>query len=335
MPAQTFSEFWSAQHRDLPLPAPSAIAGRLYVLTGGNHGIGLEAAKHLVRMSASRVIISSRSLANGAAAVAEIERDTGITGKVEAWQLDLGNFDSVKQFAKKVEGLERVDAVIENASIATDFWTVREGIETSVAVNIVGTFLLGVLVYSKLVESGKKFGTKTSLTVVGSNAAFFSVGVLEKVEGDILQAYNTKGKVDIGGRYEHTKLIQFYILRELATQLPYEKAGVVINCISPGLCNTGLARNASLKTRFHVRAMNILLGRTAEMGSRTLLHAATVGPESHGKYVADCQVSDHYVPEWVTDESGRNIQKRLWKELSGMLNDIEPGCLIRALSKAR
>ena len=200
MPTQTFYEFWSAQRRDLPLPSPSAIKGRVYVITGGNHGIGLEAAKHFVRMSAIRVIISSRSLANGEAAIAEIERDTGILGVAEVWQLDLGDFDNVKEFAKRVDALERVDAVIENASIATDFWSVKEGMETSVAVNVVGTFLLGVLVHPKLAESAKRFGTETCLTVVGSNAAFFSVGVLEKIEGDILEAYNTKGEIDIGGR---------------------------------------------------------------------------------------------------------------------------------------
>ncbi|KAH8902365.1 NAD(P)-binding protein [Coniochaeta sp. PMI_546] len=332
---QSFFEFWASQRIDLPIvPTPSTIHGGTYIVTGGNHGLGLQAAKHLVRLTASRVILSSRSLAKGEAALAEIERDTGIRGVAEVWQLDLGNFASVKAFAKKAMGLERIDALIENASIALDRWTESEGMETTIAVNVVGTFLLGVLVFPKLVESGKKFGITPHLSIVGSGAGFHSVGVLEGIEGDILKVLNTKDAVPMSGRYEHTKLLQLYIFRELAALLPYSKTGVVINYLSPGLCNTGLDRHASLRARLWVRALNLLLGRTPEMGSRTLLHVAVAGPESHGKYCADCGVKEQYVPEWVYNDTGKDIQERLWKEVSGMLNDIEPGCVERAISKA-
>jgi NAD(P)-dependent dehydrogenase (short-subunit alcohol dehydrogenase family) len=93
-------------------------------------------------------------------------------------------------------------------------------------------------------------------------------------------------------RYDSSKLLQLYVFRELATGLPYDKTGVVINYVDPGVCNTGLARNASLKTRVTVRTANLLLGRTPEMGSRTLLHGATAGPESHGKYCNTCAVQE-------------------------------------------
>jgi hypothetical protein len=92
-------------------------------------------------------------------------------------------------------------------------------------------------------------------------------------------------------RYHSTKLLQLYLFRELSTLLPYSKTGVVINYLSPGLCNTGLARHASWRTWLAVRSLNLLCGRTAEMGSRTLLHAAVARPESHGKFVADCEIS--------------------------------------------
>lgn len=35
--------------------------------------------------------------------------------------------------------------------------------------------------------------------------------------------------------------------------------------------------------------MKALLARTTEGGSRTLVHAAVVGMESHGKYLSECQ----------------------------------------------
>jgi NAD(P)-dependent dehydrogenase (short-subunit alcohol dehydrogenase family) len=198
---QTFSKFWADQRTDIPIvPTPSAVHGGTYIITGGNHGLGLQAAKHLVRLTAGRVIISSRSLPAGEAAVAEIERDTGIHGVVEVWQLDLSNFASVKAFAKRATGLERIDALIENASIALDYWTESEGMETSIAVNIVGTFLLGLMVFPKLEESGRKFGITPHLSVVGSGAGFYAVGALEGIDGDILKTLNTKGALPMAGR---------------------------------------------------------------------------------------------------------------------------------------
>lgn len=182
-------EFLTTQYTKLPIvPTPSSINGGVYIVTGGNHGLGLECVKHLVRLTASRVIFSSRSLTNGQEALAQIEDATGIKGVAEVWQLDLSNFGSVKAFAEKVKRLERVDALIENASIALDTWSVAEGLETTVAVNVVGTFLLGLLVYPKLVESGRKYGITPHLTIVGSSTAFYCTGLLEKIDGDILDA---------------------------------------------------------------------------------------------------------------------------------------------------
>lgn len=89
-----------------------------------------------------------------------------------------------------------------------------------------------------------------------------------------------------------TKLLQIYAVRELATQLPQTKTGVVINLLSPGLCTTNLTQYASLKTRIQVGLLRLLFARTAEMGSRTLLHAAVAGPESHAQYLSDCAIKE-------------------------------------------
>ena len=93
----------------------------------------------------------------------------------------------MKDFAKKVQSLDRVNAIVENASIALDTYTVSEGLETTLTVNVVSTFLLAVLVYPKLQDTAKKLGTKTNLEIVGSGTAFDEVGVLEGNEGDILE----------------------------------------------------------------------------------------------------------------------------------------------------
>lgn len=199
MPVSTW-DILKSQYTNLPIVlTPDTVKGRVYIVTGGNNGLGLECVKHLVRLTASRVIFTCRDVAKGREALAVIESETGIKGVAEAWELDLGDFNSVKAFAKRVNTLERVDAIIESASLALEFWTVTEGMETSIAVNIVGTFLLALLVFPKLRESGKRYGITPHLTIIGSTVGFDAVGVLETIDGDILDALNTEGRFSLAG----------------------------------------------------------------------------------------------------------------------------------------
>jgi len=89
--------------------------GKTVIVTGANVGLGYEAAKHFVRLGAAKVILAVRSLDKGDAAAKSIEAEEHRSGVVEVWELDLGRYESVKKFAKRVDGLDRVDAVIENA----------------------------------------------------------------------------------------------------------------------------------------------------------------------------------------------------------------------------
>jgi hypothetical protein len=62
--------------------------------------------------------------------------------------------------------------------------------------------------------------------------------------------------------------------------------------VAPGLCSTGLDRHRKIGFRIFVNVLRLLMGRTAEMGSRTLLHGAVAGPESHGQWLTSCAVNE-------------------------------------------
>ncbi|KAE9969809.1 hypothetical protein BLS_005214 [Venturia inaequalis] len=70
-------------------------------------------------ITARLVILACRNEAKGWSAKATIEKTTGRTGVVEVWPLDLASFDSVKEFCKRIEDIDRVDIFIANAGIAT------------------------------------------------------------------------------------------------------------------------------------------------------------------------------------------------------------------------
>ena len=66
-----------------------------------------------------------------------------------------------------------------------------------------------------------------------------------------------------------------------------------------------------------------LIGRTAEEGSRTLVHAALADESTHGRYVSECRIKSE--SRFVRSEAGKAVEWRLWSELIGMLEGIQPG----------
>ena len=82
--------------------------GRRIVITGGNSGIGLAAARVLSGAGAL-VIIAVRDQAKGQRAASEIGDDT------EVRALDLADLNSVRAFA--AETIEPIDVLINNAGV--------------------------------------------------------------------------------------------------------------------------------------------------------------------------------------------------------------------------
>jgi NAD(P)-dependent dehydrogenase (short-subunit alcohol dehydrogenase family) len=162
------------QYAKLPVLANSStFSGQTFIVTGANNGLGLETARHLVRCSASRVILAVRNMNAGEKAKADIERTTGRKGVAEVWFLDLSSSDSVKNFASRAtKELERIDGLIENAGVLLDSWTNAEGMETSMTVNVVNTMFLAILMMPKLMASAREFGNKPRVVFLVSALGF-------------------------------------------------------------------------------------------------------------------------------------------------------------------
>lgn len=164
----------ATQPHNLPLlVTPETCRGRTYIITGANTGLGLEAARHLVCLGSASVIMAVRDLSSGLRALADIESSTGISGVAQVWELDLSSYASVIAFAKRaIEELDRIDAVIENAGVASGERIMKEGHLITITVNVISTVLLGVLLFPKLKESGERFRTLPHLVIVTSRVSF-------------------------------------------------------------------------------------------------------------------------------------------------------------------
>lgn len=154
----------------LTLPYPTTkFTGQTIIVTGSNTGLGLEAARHFVRLDASHVILAVRSLAKGRAAAHSIRESTQRSGVVDVWELDLASYASVQTFADRVHReLETLHVVVENAGILTREFSMAEEDERNITVNVVSTLMLGILLLPKLRETAVKTGRKPVLTFTGS-----------------------------------------------------------------------------------------------------------------------------------------------------------------------
>ena len=91
-------------------------------------------------------------------------------------------------------------------------------------------------------------------------------------------------------RYQVSKLLEVYPARELAARANQSgKSGVIVNYLNPGLCHSELARDAG----WFLYIMKLILARTTEQGSRTLVHAALAGEETNGQYLSNCKIAQY------------------------------------------
>lgn len=162
-----FDEFPFSQFFHVPEQNQS-FASKTIIVTGSNIGLGLEAARHFVNLNAARVILAVRSIKKGEDAKADIEASTGKVGVVEVWQLDMSNYSNIQEFAKKAQSLDRLDAVVENAGVAMQTYESAEGTEITVAINVIGTFLLAANLLPILRKSAEKTGEVPRLAIVSS-----------------------------------------------------------------------------------------------------------------------------------------------------------------------
>lgn len=166
-----FAKFLYSQLFVTPAYPTHDFSGKTVVITGANVGLGLEAARHIARLNCQKLVVGVRSISKGQKAKESILASTRrADDNIEVWELDLGQASSVQAFARRIQTLERVDVVIENAALGVSEWNVLEGYESVVKVNVISTLQLALHVLPKLRETAAKFSTETHLTIVTSEA---------------------------------------------------------------------------------------------------------------------------------------------------------------------
>ena len=131
--------------------------------------------------------------------------------------------------------------------------------------------------------------------------------------------------IHLRGRYRVSKLLEVLFVRELVSRLndKSSKPPVTIDLINPGLCATNIAEGDSLGYQIFILILCWTIASSAEVGSRTLVHGASTGPESHGEYMNDGQNQD--VEKWIYEDVGKRAQRKVFEQTMKVLETRMPG----------
>ncbi|KAF3480834.1 uncharacterized protein GIQ15_06181 [Arthroderma uncinatum] len=280
----------------LPVPKHD-FTGQTIVITGGNAGLGLEAARYFLKLNASEVVLGVRTLSKGEKAVQNLEKSTGRAGLIRVFQIDMENSVSVREFAAAVSKLPRVDVLLLNAGKMEQKFYIAEEDESTITVNVVNTMLLALLLLPKLRSSAVDSGSIPRLCIVASDRHVMTNLPQWKTPNTFatLRKETRSGPDD---RYYVSKLLQVLCMRALAADTAAKSPRVVVNAFTPGYCLTGLVNKMTGLWGLQLQIMKIL-ARTAEEGSRTLIHAASLGWEGHGQYLNDCKIDERALSKFV------------------------------------
>lgn len=198
-----------------------------------------------------------------------------------------------------------------------------EGNEEMITVNVVSTFLLVALIVPILKATAARFHIRPTLSISTSGTHGHTTFPQSAApEGGIFDAVNDKATAEKhwDEQYPVSKLLGVFAVRSIAERNPSSGFPVTINLVDPGLCHSDLGRDYPTWGFFFIK---LVLARSTEAGSRTLVHAGSAGRESHGQYLEDCQMSQP--APLVTSPKGKADQDRAWKELVVRLERIQPG----------
>lgn len=121
----TFRSFLHRQLFKTPtLPQNVDLKGKTVIVTGSNTGIGLECARQLLDLGASKLIIAVRNQSKGDKARENLlsNRPPLLDLSVEVWSLDLQSYESIVSFVDRAKSLDRLDIVVLNSGVSKQFF---------------------------------------------------------------------------------------------------------------------------------------------------------------------------------------------------------------------
>jgi NAD(P)-dependent dehydrogenase (short-subunit alcohol dehydrogenase family) len=291
------------------------LSGKSVFITGGNSGVGLEAAKILCSKGAT-VVIGARSEAKATAALAQVEAVA--PGAKASWvQLDLTDAESTASAAAQViEDLPQLDALVNNAGVMqTPERQTAEGFELQLATNHLGHFRLARALYEHLAQSQGRIVVVSSIV--------HHQGRIDL--DDLMQRKNYNPT----RTYSQSKLANLMFAFELDRRLKAANSPVVCIPCHPGYSATNLQtagvgmEGGSRFFRVIYALSNKVMAQSAELGAYPLVLAAADPDAEPGIYYGPTGMGDMWGPvgksKVAKHARDEQVARQLWEATEALV----------------
>lgn len=260
------------------------LSGKTIVVTGGNSGIGYEAALELAGHGADTILACRDLKKAGAAAESIVE--THPAAQVESMELDLASLASIEKFAGELAGKrDRLDVLCNNAGVmALPKRKTADGFEMQIGTNHLGHFALTGRLLDML-------SATPDSRVVTVSSTMHKMG---KMDFDDLHGDRSYWK---WGAYSQSKLANLLFAFELNRRLESAGSTSISAACHPGYASTNLQTAGPRMAGSSLGEMlwgviNGTLAQTAEMGALPTLRAVTGVDTEGGDYLGPAQLAE-------------------------------------------
>ncbi|HOU46253.1 MAG TPA: SDR family oxidoreductase [Chitinophagales bacterium] len=267
---------------------------KIFVITGGNSGIGRVTATEIAKTGA-QVVLVCRNEQKGRAVQEDINALTGLNN-CDLFLCDFSSHTSIKEFAKNFRmKYNSIDVLINNAgAIIGERQVNDDGLEMMFATNHLGYFLMTHYLFDLL-----KASDSARVVNVASLAHRFTN--MRWVDLQAEKSFNS------WVQYGHTKLMNILFNKELAYQLK-KNTNITANCLHPGNINSNFGKTGNSLMQFLTGTFGFVL-TSPQQGAETSIYLAT-SPLVQGKTGLYWYKKNPTIPslEAISSENAR----RLW-----------------------
>ena len=286
-------------------------AGKSYVVTGANGGIGREIALGLARGGAARVVLACRNPVKAADAQRDIATRAGVDlSRLPIVPLDLADLASVRAAAQSLATLGPFDAVVNNAGLVlSDRQLSADGFELTMATNHLGPYLLTRL----LIDDPTALAHDARIVNVSSVAHWSAV------RGFAFDDPFAERRYSGWGQYGRSKLANILFTRALATRL--RGTARTTNSLHPGYVRSAFGGEGDMAgMQGKLVGVHTPLQIEPEKGAYTALYC-TLAPElktTSGEYFVRSRLGR--LAPWAKRD---NDAQQLW-DLSAAWTGVAP-----------
>ena len=296
------------------------LTGKTYAITGGNSGLGLEAAK-ILTAKGGRVVITARSEAKAQGAVDAV-RAHHADADVDYVLLDLTDPASITAAAAALRAAcPELDALINNAGVMQPpKTTTDEGFELQMSTNHFGHFRLNAQLFDHLEANAGR--------IVPVSSVGHKMGAIQ------FEDLNWEKSYDAVASYCQSKLANLLYAFELDRRLRARGSAVQSIACHPGYAATNLQSagvgmdGGSAFFRVLYKVTNAVVAQSAAKGAWPLVLAAADPSAEPGAYYgptglgqARGPVGKSFVADRAKDE---DVARRLWEVTEELVGPFFP-----------